>query len=70
LRACPVGAFAPGGFDAAACVAHLATPRGDACFDAGCLARAACPVGTQHRYPPEVARFHLRAFVRLRDQSA
>jgi hypothetical protein len=65
LRACPVGAFAASGFAAAACAAHLDSPRGAACFDAGCLARAACPVGAERRPPPEVARFHLEAFRRL-----
>lgn len=62
LGACPVAAFAGGTLDAAACVAHLASSAGPACFDAGCLARAACPVGASRRYPPAVARFHLAAF--------
>jgi hypothetical protein len=65
LRACPVAAFGARGFDAGACAAHLGSGRGEACFDAGCLARAACPIGTAHRYPPAVARLHLDAFVRL-----
>lgn len=65
LRACPAGAFAGGGLDAAACVAHLDSGAGPACFEAGCLARAACPVGTAHRPRSEVARFHLGAFAAL-----
>jgi hypothetical protein len=64
LAACPVAAFGAGGFDAASCVGHLRSGHGAACFDAGCLARAACPVGRELRYPPEVARFHLAAFER------
>ncbi|RIK96096.1 MAG: hypothetical protein DCC71_22690, partial [Proteobacteria bacterium] len=69
LRACPVGAYGGAGLDAAACVAHLATARGEACFDAACLARAACPVGAAHRYPRAAARFHLGAFFRaVREQ--
>lgn len=66
LRACPVGAFGTTGFDDAACARHL-TASGDACFEAACLARAACPVGREHRYPPAPARFHLAAFLRTRD---
>lgn len=62
LAACPVGAYAHGPLDAARCVARLGTPAGTACFDAGCLARAACPVGAEHRPPSRVTRFHLRAF--------
>lgn len=61
LQACPVGAFREDGYDDAACAAHLEA-RGGACFDAGCLARAACPIGRAHRYPPDPARFHLDAF--------
>ena len=63
LRACPVGAFREDGFDDRACARHLATGA-RACFDVACLARAACPVGRSHRYPPEPARFHLDAFHR------
>jgi ferredoxin len=63
LRACPVDAFRAAGFDPAACTAHLGSGRGDVCFAAGCLARAACPIG-RLRYPPEQARFHLVAFLR------
>jgi hypothetical protein len=63
LRSCPVGAFSAAGFDAGACADHLGA-RGDACFAVACLARAACPVGRAHRYPPPAARFHLEAFVR------
>jgi hypothetical protein len=62
LRACPVGAFDGARYDVAACVAHLDSGRGDACFERACLARAACPVGRTLRYEPDAARFHLRAF--------
>jgi len=65
LHACPVGAFRASGFDDAACARHLET-RGDACFAVACLARAACPVGRRHAYPPAPARFHLEAFLRGR----
>lgn len=64
LGACPVSAFTAAGYDDASCAAQLASGRGERCFEAGCLARAACPVGAEHRYPPEQAQFHLDAFVR------
>jgi hypothetical protein len=63
LHACPVGAFTDPGFEAARCASHLESGSGEACFRSGCLARAACPVGRAHRYPPDQARFHLRAFL-------
>jgi hypothetical protein len=61
LAACPVDAFAAAAYDAAGCRSHLATGAAN-CFAAGCLARAACPVGRQYAYAPDQAAFHLRAF--------
>ena len=63
LTVCPVSAFTAAGYDAAACAAHLESGAGAACIDSACLARAACPVGREHRYPTEPARFHMRAFL-------
>ena len=62
LSACPVNAFSSRGYDVAACVAHLDTAEGADCRNCGCRARRACPVGPEHRYTPEQARFHLKAF--------
>lgn len=58
LSACPVGAFASGGFDAASCRLHLAADA-DNCATA-CRARAACPVGRP--YGEAQGRFHMDAF--------
>ena len=66
LTACPVGAFAPDGYDVAACAEHLMAPAGGECMDGGCLARRACPVGTAYRYAPDQMRFHMVAFRRAR----
>jgi ferredoxin len=66
LTACPVGAFAPDGYDVAACAEHLMAPAGGDCMDGGCLARRACPVGTAYRYAPDQMRFHMVAFRRAR----
>ena len=63
LAACPVSAFTTAGYDDAACAVHLESGAGDCCFESACLARAACPVGREHRYAGEQARFHLGAFL-------
>jgi len=64
LSACPVGAFSGDGYDVPACLAYLATPDGGDCVALGCLARRACPVGTEFTYEPAQAEFHMRAFTR------
>jgi hypothetical protein len=66
LAACPVSAFRSNHYDDAACAAHLGSGAADACFEAACLSRAACPVGREHRYATEQARFHLSAFLSAR----
>jgi hypothetical protein len=63
LTACPVGAFAPGRYDVAACASHVASPAGSDCAGLGCRARRACPIGTAHRQAPPQAAFHMRAFL-------
>ena len=63
LSACPVGALGPGGYDVAACKAHIAQPAGADCLGLGCRARRDCPVGTAYRYAPTQAEFHMRAFL-------
>ena len=45
-----------------ACVAHLDSAEGADCREHGCRARRACPIGVEHRYAPDQARFHLQAF--------
>lgn len=66
LTGCPVGAFDGSGYDVSACAAHLRTPDGADCMNNGCAARRACPVGTDYRYRPEHAAFHMKAFVKAR----
>ncbi len=62
-RTCPVVAITPAGYDAGACVAHVASERGSHCLRQGCQARRACPVGADYRYGAEQAEFHMRAFL-------
>ena len=70
LKACPVGAFSPGGYDVARCAAHLRSGEGRACMEGGCLARRACPVGVAFAQGEEQARFHMEAFLAAREGGA
>lgn len=70
LLACPVGAFDGQGYDVARCTALLRAQPDAPCNTAGCAARRACPHGAAHRYLPEHARFHMRAFVQAQPASA
>ena len=63
LKACPAGAFDGRAYDVPACARHLAGLPEPDCMAIGCLARHACPVGRDYRYPPAQARFHMRAFL-------
>ncbi len=67
LTTCPVDAFTIEGYDAAGCARHVRSGREPTCLDDGCAARRACPVGVSYRYEPDQMRFHMRAFVGLRD---
>jgi len=71
LSACPVGAFfRPGAYDERACASHLEASAGSDCRSGGCLARRACPVGREHAYGSEQARFYIDAFVAARRSPA
>ncbi|GLR49135.1 ferredoxin [Shinella yambaruensis] len=62
LTACPAGAVRLDMFDVPACRAHLRMPVGQGgCMVAGCLSRAACPVGAAYRYDEAQLRFHMAA---------
>ncbi|WLR94636.1 ferredoxin [Shinella zoogloeoides] len=62
LTNCPAGAVRPAAFDVSACRAHLRTPEGQGgCMRAGCLARAACPIGAAYCYDDAQVRFHMAA---------
>jgi hypothetical protein len=65
LGICPVNAVSLNGdYDVAGCRTHLAQNPDADCW-AGCLARRACPFGTDHTPPAETARFHMKSFVGL-----
>jgi hypothetical protein len=55
-------AIGESGFDVVACRRHLATPEGQGgCMVSGCIARNACPVGADYRYPQAQLAFHMQA---------
>ena len=66
LSTCPVDAVVPGQYDVDRCRGHVASEAGSDCLQRGCLARRACPVGTEYRYRPEQAHFHTLAFLKSR----
>ncbi len=69
LSACPVGAFSADGYDVAACAAHLRREAGRPCLEGGCLARRACPVGAEYAQSAAEASFHMRAFLKSRNEA-
>ena len=66
LSTCPVDAFSIDGYDVDACSAHIGSAVGRTCFETGCLARHACPVGRDYAYAPDQAGFHMAAFLAAR----
>jgi epoxyqueuosine reductase QueG len=70
LSSCPVNAFsinsAGSPYDVSVCAHHLIDDNGAVCPQRGCLARLACPVGTDYQYEPRQMMFHLSAFVKAR----
>ena len=69
LAACPAGAFDGRRYDVPACFAHIASDAGMDCMSRGCLARHACPVGQGFAYAPAQAQFHMRAFLKARQEA-
>jgi hypothetical protein len=67
LHACPVGAFTLERYNVDACAGHIRGTAGKDCVELGCRARDACPVGADHRFAPEQANFHMRAFLASRN---
>lgn len=61
LKTCPASAITAERFDVTACRTYLGTEGEGTCMRTGCIARNACPVGVDYRYPPEQLRFHMDA---------
>jgi hypothetical protein len=65
LTSCPADAVKSASFDVPACRSHIHLPAGRAgCMATGCIARNACPVGAEYRYPVEQLTFHMAALGR------
>ena len=62
LNSCPVEAFSDGGFAYEACLSHVRGSAGATCREVGCIARNACPYGTDYRYPADEQAFHMASF--------
>lgn len=62
LGGCPVNAFTEEGYDVARCFQFLQQHPEAACHSQGCQARSACPEGTNYRYLPDHAAFHMEKF--------
>lgn len=63
VNTCPVNALGDQGYDVATCKSHVSSLAGESCFNAGCLARRACPVSQNYGRLEEQSEFHMRAFV-------
>jgi hypothetical protein len=64
VNSCPVDAFSASGYAVEDCRAHVASPDGYACRNAGCLDRNACPYAAEYRYSAAQQAFHMSAFLR------
>lgn len=60
IAACPAGAVhVDAGFDVTACTQHRVEPDSSCAYQ--CLARNACPIGSEHRYGPDQMTHHYAA---------
>ncbi|MES0812851.1 hypothetical protein ABLO27_25385 [Roseibium sp. SCPC15] len=65
LGACPVDAITmTNGYDVPKCRYHLRLESTTECWS-GCLARQACPFGTEHRQDADTANLHMKSFIGL-----
>ncbi len=66
LSSCPVNAFGSDGLDVRACYSHLGEITNSGaepdCLNNGCVARGACPVGSEYKYSAEQLRFHMNSY--------
>jgi hypothetical protein len=69
LSACPVSAFDGKSYDVVGCGQHIGAAAGQDCMSGGCKARLACPVGREFTYQPPQIQFHMRAFLKARQEA-
>ena len=63
LTSCPVGAFEKEGYDVESCYRHIDNKLDNSCMNQGCLARRACPQGSEFLYQDTHAQFHMTQFL-------
>ena len=63
IDVCPGHAMTDGRFDLQSCVGYR--KQSDSACRATCLARLACPVGSEHRYSGEQIRHHYTASIKI-----
>lgn len=68
IPACPAEAVSSGAFKLEKCIAWRKLP--DSPCQSSCLARIACPVAVEHRYPPEQIRHAYTISLRMIEQHA
>jgi len=61
--ACPVAALTAGGYDVAACKAHVVSAAGRDCREGGCLVRRACPVSIGFGRSADQSAHHMAYFL-------
>lgn len=73
LTSCPVDAFKydnsqkiATNYDVERCAEYLKSNLDASCHTQGCLARNACPVGSDYRNAADLQQFHMRAFLKSR----
>lgn len=69
LTTCPVHAFDGNSYNVSACGQYLASEPGKICTADGCQARIACPIGKGFEYGPAQMQFHMRAFLKARQNA-
>lgn len=62
LKACPVDALTPAGYDVPKCDAYMGTDAGADCLTQGCLVRRSCPASAGANRLAEQSALHMRAF--------
>ncbi len=64
ISACPAQALDFNGFKYEKCTDYLQKNAHDSCWQNGCRARLACPIGRKFRYKPQKSQFHWRSLRR------
>lgn len=64
LTACPVDAFADGGYDVPACTGEMRSLDRQGCKTSGCRTRRACPVSQSYGRVEAQSAYHMQVFLK------